>query len=349
VKFLAVEHGLPSRRVTNDEVICRVREQSARHLSGPELDRLEELLRGCFRSAGTCLRYHRAEGETAAAIATAAGRRALEAAGLDPLEVDLLMYVGIGRGVAEPASATTFQDLLGLRRATAFDVMDACASWVRALQIAHAFLAAGTYRHVMILNAEFVGRESHRSELRSLDDFAHWHPGLTIGEAATATIVAPSAEPDEFEVDFRTWGDKRQLCFIPLPNFEDYFGRPVDRDLAWEPLQFVSYGLRLMEFGSRKLVEHYRSLPQYAAFGPDAVFGHGASDGMSRVVLDECEIDRARAHLDHHRFANTISASVPLSMSHALKGDRLAHGDRVLVLAASAGVTTSVAKFVFLR
>lgn len=349
MRFLAVAHGLPSRVVTNDQVICRVREQSAAHLSAAELDRVEELLRGCFRSAGTCVRYHRAEGETAAAIASAAGRRALEAADLDPLDVDLLIYVGIGRGIAEPASATTFQDLLGLRRATAFDVMDACASWVRALQVAHAFLAAGTYRRVMILNAEFVGRESHRCELRSLDDFAHWHPGLTIGEAATATIVAASDEPDEFAIDFRTWGDRRQLCFIPLPNFEDYFGRPVDPTLAWEPLQFVSYGLRLMEFGSRKLVEHYRSLPGYAAFAPDAVFGHGASDGMSVHVLEECGIDRARSHLDHHRFANTISASVPLSMSHALAAGQLGHGDRVLVLTASAGVTTSVAKFVFLR
>jgi len=49
------------------------------------------------------------------------------------------MYVGIGRGVLEPASANIYQDMLGLANATAFDVLDACASWLRAVHIARVF------------------------------------------------------------------------------------------------------------------------------------------------------------------------------------------------------------------
>lgn len=347
MRFLAIEYELPSRQVTNEEVVANVRAASARHLTPSELDDLEQLMGGLFESTGTRVRYHRAEGETAVDLATSAGRRALDAAGLDPLEVDLVMYVGIGRGVVEPASANIYQDTLGLRNATAFDVLDACASWVRALQLARLFLDSGTYRNIMILNAEFVGRDTHRYELSSLDEFAHWHPSVTIGEAATATIATRSDEPDQFEADFRTWGDKRDLCFVPLPNFDGYFGKPVDVGPVVPPLQFVSYGLRLMEFGTRKLVEHYKSLPQFDEFRPDVVFGHSASDGMSGYVVDACGIDRAKVQFGHARFANTISASVPLSMSHAVKDGSLKNGDRVLLMTASAGVTTGLTKFVF--
>ena len=73
------------------------------------------LLGFAFRSMGTRVRYGRAEGERAHELCVAAGRQALRSAGMDPGEIDLLIYVGVGRGFIEPATANAFQDLLGLR------------------------------------------------------------------------------------------------------------------------------------------------------------------------------------------------------------------------------------------
>ncbi|MEU1817801.1 3-oxoacyl-[acyl-carrier-protein] synthase III C-terminal domain-containing protein [Streptomyces roseifaciens] len=351
MKFLAIEHSFPSRRVTNDHVLKKVREANAAHLTEAELATVEELVRACFAASGTTVRYHRAAGESASELATDAGRRALDASGLDALDIDLLLYVGIGRGVAEPASATTFQDLLGLRRATAFDILDACASWIRALHVADAFLRTGAYRNIMIVNAECNASDIYRYELRSLEEFAHWHPTLTIGEAATATILTAhrngADEEEGFEASFRTWGEKRDLCFVPMANFDAYFGKEVDVAGTLRPLQFVSFGLSLMEFGTRKLVEHYRDLPQFEEFKADLVFGHSASDGAGRHVVEACGIDADKYRFDHRNHANTVSASVPVSMSEALKSGELAEGDRVLLMAASAGVTTALAKFTY--
>lgn len=347
MRFLAIEHVLPSRRVTNEEVIESVRQESAASLSPEELATVERLIRDALASTGTRVRYVRAEAESAVDLAVQAGKQALDRAGLDPLDIDLLLYVGIGRGVLEPASGTIYQDALGLRSATTFDVLDACASWVRALHLARLYLDSGTYRHIMILNAEFGAREAQRHALRSVGEFAHWHPSITIGEAATATVVTASDEPDEFDIDFRTWGDQRDLCFIPLPNFEGYFGKPVAVEGGLQPLQFVSFGMRLMEFGTRKLIEHYRDRPEFAEFKADVVFGHSASDGMSAYVLDACDIDPSRFRFGHRDYANTVSASVPLGMSTASKSGALCDGDRVLLLVASAGVTTALTKFVF--
>jgi 3-oxoacyl-[acyl-carrier-protein] synthase III len=348
MRFLAIEHQLPSRAVTNAEVLANVRRASAAHLDPAELDMLEAMTENCFASCGTRVRYHCAPDERPTELAVRAGRRAIASSGLDPSDLDLVMYVGIGRGVIEPASATIYQDLLELRCATAFDVLDACASWLRALHLARLYLQTGTYRNIMIVNAEFVGRESHRYELTSLDEFAHWHPGVTIGEAATVTIVTGSDEPDNFEADFRTWGEERDACYVPLPNVAGYFGKDPEFELAAKPMQFVSFGLRLMEFGTTKLIEHYRSQPRFEKFEPDLVLGHSASDGMARHIAREVGIDEAKVMLFHHLFANTISASVPLGLSYARQNGRLGDGDRLVLMVASAGVTTALAKFTFL-
>ncbi|KOU42743.1 3-oxoacyl-[acyl-carrier-protein] synthase III C-terminal domain-containing protein [Streptomyces sp. WM6378] len=350
MKFLAIEHSFPTRVVTNEEVQARVREASAPHLSTSELATVESLVEACFASSGTTVRRHRAPGETPSGLAVDAGRRALASAGLDPWDVDLLLYAGIGRGVIEPASATTFQDLLGLRRASAFDVLEACASWVRALQVADAFLRTGRYRTIMIVNAEFGAADVYRYELRSLAEFAHWHPTVTLGEAATATIVTaqpPGEDDDGFDADFRTHGEARDLCFVPLPGFDAYFAKKPAAAGEPRPLQFVSFGLSLMEFGTRKLIEHYRQEPRFEEFKADLVFGHSASDGASRHVVTECGIDAAKYRFHHARHANTVAAAVPVSMSEALRDGELAEGDRVLLLVASAGITTALASFVF--
>jgi 3-oxoacyl-[acyl-carrier-protein] synthase III len=347
MRFLSVTHVLPSRVVTNHEVIAGVRAASAAHLSGDELDTLGHLLDQLFASTGTTVRYHRAEGERAVDLAVQAGRRAIERSGLDPLDIDLLLYVGIGRGILEPASGTIFQDLLGLRNATTFDVLDACASWMRAVHLAKLYLDAGVHRNVMILNAEFEGREAHRLELRELAEFEHWHPSVTIGEAATATILTKGDEPDDFAIDFRTWGDKRNLCFIPLPNVEEYLGAPIDPRYGIAPLQFVSFGLRLMEFGTQQLIEHYRARPDFKDTDPQIVFGHAASDGMTRHIASEIGEDLSRVRLHHKDFANCVSASIPLAMSQALDEGVLKDGQRVLLMMASAGVTTGLASFTY--
>jgi len=111
-------------------------------------------------------------------------------------------------------------------------------------------------------------------------------------------------------------------------------------------MQFYSY-VQLMGFATRKLIDHYRDRPQFEEFKPDIIFGHSASDGMSRHVGDECGIDPQLYRLNHQHYANTFSASVPVTMSQSLSSGALSDGDHVLLLLASSGVTTAVTKFVF--
>lgn len=346
MRYRAIDYVLPSRVVTNGEVLERIREDSQSRLSAAELQRVLRLLRFAFRSMGTETRYRCAEGELPHELGTEAGRKALRSAGMDPDQIDLLIYVGVGRGFLEPATANVFQDTLGLRSATCFDVLDACASWLRAVHIARAFLETGSYRNIMILNAEFNANfESY--ELRSLEEFDSRFPTFTIGEAATATIVSASDADDDCVTEFHSFGDQRSKCIIPLANWADYLAGDGTEDL--EPHRFISYGRDIMDFGLGKLVEQYRKEPAFHDFDPDIVFFHAASDGMARDGMRQCEIDEEKGYFSHHRFANTVSASIPLAMANALEDGHLREGMRVIAALASAGIATGLSRFVFLR
>jgi len=347
MKFCAVEHALPSKLVTNEDIIREILLKSKNYLTGKALDLLEKTFEDLFEKSVTSIRYHRGENEKALQFGIDAGKKALESANMSPDEIDLLIYVGVGRGFIEPATANVFQKLLKLKNATCFDILDACASWLRAIHVAQSFIKTGMYKNIMILNCEFNFKEYANFEFRSVADVESNFPTFTIGEAATATIVSPSQEENEYYADFKTWGEKHTLCKIPLPNINEY----SDGELINIPsaLTFFSYGEKLFRFVFSKLCRHYKEVAALNQFKHEIVFSHSASDAMSDRVIDTCKLGRETAYNIHRRFGNTVSASVPLAMSCAIKDGRLKQGTNVLIGFGSAGVTTAWAKFKFLN
>jgi 3-oxoacyl-[acyl-carrier-protein] synthase III len=346
MRFAAIEYRLPSQRVTNDDLISEIMLRSAPHMNQRSLEALDKGLRALFQAAGTDVRYLRANGEKAYDLVVQAATSALRSARMAPSDIDLVIWVGVGRGFIEPATANVFQDALGLVNATCFDVLDACASWLRALHIAHAHIKSGDYRNVMILNGEFNFRDYADFEFKSVTDLRHNFPTFTIGEAATAAILSADSAQDDYHASFRTYGNARNLCMIPLPNLEDFNGSAPPHHA--KPLKFFSYSMELFELGVTKLIEHYHADPRIKEFIADVVFGHAASDSATERIALGCNEKGLDTHyFAHARFGNTVSASVPLAMGHALQEGRLAPGMKVVIAMASAGLSTGWARFTF--
>jgi 3-oxoacyl-[acyl-carrier-protein] synthase III len=254
--------------------------------------------------------------------------------------------VGVGRGCIEPATANVFQKLLKLDKATCFDILDACASWLRAIHVAHSFIKTGMYKRVMILNCEFNFREYVDFEFKSLKDIEFNFPIFTIGEAATATIVDDSEEDDEYYATFKTWGGQHNLCKIPLPHFSEFSDGELRNEIP--SLTFFSYGEKLFRFVFSRLCRHYRGDAILNSFKHEIVFSHAASDAMSQKVIQSCNLGEEKGYNTHKRFGNTVSASVPLAMACAMKEGKLQDNTNALIGFGSAGVSTAWCKFKFL-
>jgi 3-oxoacyl-[acyl-carrier-protein] synthase III len=346
MRYCAIEYAIPSKLVTNTEIIQEIISRSKRYLTQKALDLLALRLDELFKKSITNVRYHRAKNERAIQFGIEAGKKALESANVSPDEIDLLIYVGVGRGYIEPATANVFHKLLKLKKATCFDILDACASWLRAVHVAHSFIKSGMYRNVMILNCEFNFREYANFEFRSVKDIEFNFPTFTIGEAATATIVSDSEEDDEYYTSFRTWGDQHCLCKIPLPHFTEYSDGELRSEI--EPLRFFSYGEKIFRFVFTRLCKHYREDAVLNSFRHEIVFSHAASDAMSQKVIQSCKLGEEKGYNTHKLFGNTVSASVPLAMACAIRDGKLQHDTNVLIGFGSAGVSTAWSKFKFL-
>jgi 3-oxoacyl-[acyl-carrier-protein] synthase III len=347
MRYCAIEYAIPSKLVTNAEIIQEIIARSKRYLTQKALDLLAFRLDELFKKSVTSVRYHRAKSERSIQFGIEAGKKALESANMSSDEIDLLIYVGVGRGYIEPATANVFQKILKLNKATCFDILDACASWLRAIHVAHSFIKSGMYKNIMILNCEFNFREYANFEFKSVKDIEFNFPTFTIGEAATATIVTESDEDDEYYASFRTWGDRHNLCKIPLPHFREYSDGELRNEI--QPLTFFSYGEKIFRFVFSRLCKHYREDAVLNSFRHEIVFSHAASDAMSEKVIQSCKLGQEKGYNTHKRFGNTVSASVPLAMGCALKEGRLNNNTNVLIGFGSAGVSTAWSKFKFLQ
>ncbi|MFH1964090.1 MAG: 3-oxoacyl-[acyl-carrier-protein] synthase III C-terminal domain-containing protein [Acidobacteriota bacterium] len=343
MKILNISYTLPSKKVSNDDLIKEVIDRNRQELTPQDQVDLEARFLRFFKMSGSKFRFHRAVGEKALTLAVDAGKKALSKAGVKPEEVDLLIYAGVTRGWIEPATANLFQSELGLKSATCFDVLDACASWIRAMEVAKTFIAQKIYKMVMIVNCECGFREYANFDIPKAEDLEHSFSGFTIGEAATATLLTVDDEPDDSIYTFKTWGGKHGLCKIPLPNASE-FSTNGDTDNI-KPLTFFTSPGELLSFTIRKLVGHFNETRDIADRVHNIVFGHSVSVASTSKTANMIGIDESSVFETHHRFGNTVSASLPLGMAVAEEEGRLKRGMQVLLLMGSAGVSTAMASF----
>ena len=345
MRIAAVEHSIPSLQVTNDDIIKELLARSARHLDVPSSALLARTLEALFKRSRSVVRYRHVAPEKAIDFGVDAGRQAIATAGMVPEDIDLLIYVGVSRGFLEPATANVFQHELGFTKATCFDVLDACASWVRAFDVARCFLKAKAYRRIMILSCETSGAEHCMPVIENLRQLSYSFPALTIGEAATATILVEDDDDDddEYYSTFRSNGANYLLCGIPLPNFDDYT-RDYDKGTP-KLLELYSYADELLSRVFKDLVQHYHDISAINSYRPDFFTGHSASEAVSESAIDAIGLPKELGYCTHSRYGNTVSSSVPLALSLAAKEGRLLRGQRVMIGFGSAGTSTAWIRF----
>jgi 3-oxoacyl-[acyl-carrier-protein] synthase III len=345
MKILTVQHTHPSRKVTNDDVLEYARELNKHRLDADQLASLEKRARQFLRIAGTKERYISDGTEKAIDLVLEAGRKALKDAELAPEDIEFLIYVGVGRGWVEPAMANVVQAELGLVNAACFDVMDACASWLKALQVAHSFTRSGAYKTGMIVNCEASLTGYGDFNLNKLEDLDHMFAAFTVGEASTATIIGNDDPDDDFYFNFKTFGEHFGLCMIPMENMEDFITGP--KDPRYTPGKFFSLSRELITTTLDFVVDTYHNDPKLAHGNYDVIFGHAASEKACQIAARRLGLPYEKLVSTHPRFGNTVSASVPVGMSLALQEDKLHRGDKTLIIIGSAGISVGFASFTY--
>ena len=346
MKIASIGLQIPSLRITNEDILTTVTNLNPTAPTA-QVRRYRRQLGYLLERAGAGAHFirDRANGEVALPLILNAAREALGRAEVQPSEIDLLIYCGVGRGFLEPATAYFISRALGIA-CECFDVLDACMSWVRALSIAQPFLASRSYSRILVVNGEFNVHEHGYPELFQgvqPEKLRYTFPAFTIGEAATATVLVPSESPWNFH--FRSDPSRAHLCAIPLTGHED-FSQPGECLAQNGVGQFVSFGHELLRAALDETVEFIReTYPIRTCF--DWWFPHAASAEMCRQAERTLSLHGKVCYDVFPRYGNLVSASIPAALHLAVEEGRLRRGQRIVLCPASAGMSFALVDLVY--
>ncbi len=347
MKLESVQLAIPSRRVSNDDIIALVKAHSDKSFEG-DLDKALNKVGVLLERSGARSRNWLSQDERPLDITVQVVERALREARFAKKDIELLIYTSVDRGFVEPANAYFIAHALGMNRVHCFDILDACNGWSRALHLAYTLLQTGVYSNVLLVSSEFSMFEEGPIypglfSLRTLDEIEWKFPGYTLGEGATATVL--SHEPErEWEFHFSSRPDLAPLCTLPLRGFERYC-LPSEYIGLNGSAHFTSFGSQLYREGAQELIKLIQRLT-IPLTDVRAIFTHASSKKGWHEGAEILGV-QAITHNVFPDYGNLISASVPAAMALAIQNKQIRRGDRVVGCVGSAGMSFSVYSFIY--
>ena len=303
---------LPARVVPNAELARRVDTSDA----------------WIVERTGIRARHIAADGELTSHLATAASRRALEDAGVDAADLDLIVLATATPDRTFPSTATRVQQELGMVGGAAFDVQAACTGFVYALAVADNFLRCGQAETALVVGAETFSRIVDWNDRATCVLFGDGAGAMVLcaaegaGTGADRGILTHRLRSDGRHHDLlHTTGGPSSTGAAGVVRME---GRKVFRH-AVEKLAGV--------------VEESLESAGLSIADVDWLVPHQANrriiDGTARKL--GLPTDRLIVTVDRH--ANTSAASVPLALDDGRTSGRIRSGDLVLLEAMGGGFT----------
>lgn len=344
MRIEAVAHALPERKLLNRDVIDIFRDASQPLHSPSGWQKLERHLAGFLKMAGSQSRHVASKGESPLDLAAAASRAALKQTDFTPESLELLIYASVSRGWIEPCTAVAVQQKLSAANATSFDVVDACASWLRALHVAYGLLKSGAYKNALIVSVEAGMSDFMNFEIPDIKSLERYGAASTLGNAATATLLS-ATKSDDFYFVFRTYPADMSLCMMPLSNFAEFMPELEREELL--PDKFMANSTPLLKKTLFYLVETFRKDAHLRSLKYDIAFSHAVSSALGRVFCRAAGLPSNILFGTYAEYGNTAAASIPLGMSLALERGSLQRGRRVGLAVGSAGITVGFATFTY--
>ncbi|MDB5417281.1 MAG: fabH [Phenylobacterium sp.] len=302
---------LPDRVVTNDDLATRV-------------DTSDQWIR---ERTGIHQRHQAADDQPTSDLAVAAARRALEAAGRKPEDVDLIVVATTTPDLTFPATAAIVQRKLGCPIGIAFDVQAVCSGFVYALSVADGFVARGRANCALVIGAETMTR---------LMDWIDRGTCVLFGDGAGAVVVEPrageGATTDRGLLGFalRADGTKQDLLFVD--------GGVSTGQIGHLRMQ----GNQVFRHAVVNISEAIRAAADDAGItvaSVDWFIPHQANQRILEGVAKRVGIDEKKVISTVAQHANTSAASIPLALYQGLQDGRVKPGQLLLLEAMGGGLT----------
>ncbi len=268
-------------------------------------------------------------------FATEAARQALEQAGVEAKEVDLIIVGTVTGDMKFPATACLVQAKLEAKNAVAFDLSAACSGFLYSLQVASALMRTNSYRRVLVIGAEV---------LTSMINWQDRDTCILFGDGAGAALLAP-AEGQTGLIHSRLGSDGRQTDLLYNPGGGSLHPanlEPVAPDfptIRMEGREVFRHAVTAMTKVLKQVLEE----AEVSAEEINLLIPHQANLRIIEAVGKRFGIDKEKVYVNVDRFGNTSAASIPIALDEGRRSGRIKEGDLVAMVTFGAGLTWAAA------
>ena len=309
--ILGTGSALPARRVSNAELAETVDTSDA----------------WIVERTGIRARYIAGEGETTATLATDAARKALDAAGMEPSAIDLIVLATATPDQTFPASATKVQAMLGINDCVAFDVAAVCSGFLYALSVAESMIRAGSANTALVIGSETFSR---------ILDWDDRGTCVLFGDGAGAVVLS-AVEDGRGVLAAKLHADGRHNQLLYVDGGPSTTGT-VGKVRMEGPAVFKHAVTNLANVLTETL-----TAAGLTAADVDWVVPHQANARILDATARKLGLDPAKVVVTVDQHANTSAASVPLALDVAVRDGRIKSGDLVILEAMGGGFTWGAA------
>jgi 3-oxoacyl-[acyl-carrier-protein] synthase III len=269
------------------------------------------------------------DGMSTSQLAIEAARRALESAGLEAADLDMVIVATTTPDMVFPSTACLVQGALGMPvGAAAFDLQAVCSGFVYALTVADKFIRSGSHRRVLVIGAETLSR---------ILDWTDRGTCVLFGDGAGAVILEADETPGILATAMHADGSQAGILSVSgQVSGGNLIGCPFIR---MDGQAVFKYAVRVLsEVAQEVLDQAVLPLAQL-----DWLIPHQANIRIMQATAKKLGVPPERVVVTVDRHGNTSAASVPLALDVAVRDGRIKRGQTVLVEGVGGGFTWGAA------
>ena len=303
--------ALPKRVVTNDELAERV-------------DTSDEWITA---RTGIRQRYVAGEGETTVSLARDAALQAMEAAGVGPGDIDMIVLGTTTPNLIFPSSACLLQAELGIVGCPAFDVNAACSGFIYAMTVADKFIRTGDAKTVLVVGSETLTR---------MVDWSDRGTCVLFGDGAGAVVLVADGDTGILSTHLHADGSKKELLWTPA-GVSSGFGEGVGSSgtIKMKGNDVFKYAVKALD----SVVDEALQANGLGKADLDWLVPHQANLRIIEATAKRLDMSMEQVVVTVDKHGNTSSASVPLALDTAVRSGRIQRGQLLLLEAFGGGFT----------
>lgn len=282
------------------------------------------------------------KGEFPVFMATNAAKEAIQKSGIDPNDIDMIMFSITVADMHFPNAACMLQLGLGItNKCPCVDISAACTGWVYGLTMANALIQTGVYKNILLIGAEMTSR---------FNDWTDRNTCILFGDGAGATLLTRAPEGEVSKVHSSALSAdsaNHELLILPAGGAK----KPITKEVLEKREQFASMnGPSLFKAAVKTMATLSAQVlkqNQWSHDDLDWFVPHQANQRIIEAVAHILQYPMEKVISNVKYYGNTSSASIPIALNEAIEEGKIKRGDNLLFAAFGAGVTSGAVSITY--